>query len=50
MWMNSPEHRANMLARNWSEIGLSAVHVERAPGVYGGRPVTVVTTDFGARR
>ena len=24
MWMNSPEHRANMLSRTWREIGVSA--------------------------
>ena len=50
MWMNSPPHRANMLARGWREVGLSAVHVPSAPGVYGGREVTVVTADFGVRR
>jgi uncharacterized protein YkwD len=50
MWMNSPEHRANLLGRKWREIGLSAVHFDAAPGTYGGRPVTIVTADFGARR
>jgi uncharacterized protein YkwD len=49
MWMNSPEHRANLLSRAWREIGLSAVHFDSAPGAYGGRPVTIVTADFGAR-
>jgi uncharacterized protein YkwD len=49
MWMNSPEHRANLLSRAWREIGLAAVHVDSAPGVYSGRPVTIVTADFGAR-
>jgi uncharacterized protein YkwD len=49
MWMNSPEHRANLLSRSWREIGLSAVHFDSAPGSYGGRPVTIVTADFGAR-
>jgi uncharacterized protein YkwD len=50
MWWNSPEHRKNMLTARWREIGLSAVHVPTAPGTYGGREVTIVTTDFGVRR
>jgi len=50
MWMNSPEHRANLLTARWREIGLSAVHVASAPGAYGGRAVTIVTADFGIRR
>ncbi len=50
MWWNSPEHRKNMLTARWREIGLSAVHVVTAPGTYGGREVTIVTTDFGVRR
>jgi uncharacterized protein YkwD len=49
MWWNSPEHRKNMLTARWREIGLSAVHVASAPGSYGGREVTIVTTDFGVR-
>jgi uncharacterized protein YkwD len=49
MWMNSPPHRENLLSRSWREIGLSAVHANSAPGVYGGRAVTVVTADFGVR-
>ena len=50
LWMHSPGHRANLLSREWREIGLSAVHADSAPGVYGGSPVTIVTTDFGVRR
>ena len=50
MWINSPEHRANLLTRRWREIGLSAVHSPSAPGTYSGRPVTIVTADFGVRR
>ncbi len=49
MWMTSAEHRANLLDRNWREIGLSAVHAASAPGVYGGDEVTIVTADFGLR-
>jgi uncharacterized protein YkwD len=48
-WMSSPEHRANILDASWREIGIAAVHVGRAGGVYRDRPVTIITTDFGAR-
>jgi uncharacterized protein YkwD len=50
LWMNSPEHRANILAARWREIGVSAVHVAAAPGDYHGLDVTIITTDFGVRR
>jgi uncharacterized protein YkwD len=50
LWMNSPEHRANILDPNWREIGVSAVHVAAAPGTYKGLEVTIITTDFGVRR
>jgi len=50
LWMNSPEHRANILNGRWREIGVSAVHLDAAPGTYKGLPVTIVTTDFGVRR
>lgn len=50
VWMASPEHRANILNPKWREVGVAAVHVNGAPGVYRGLPVTVITTDFGARR
>jgi uncharacterized protein YkwD len=49
LWLNSPEHRANLLSRSWREIGLGAVHSSSAPGVYNGDAVTVVTADFGVR-
>jgi uncharacterized protein YkwD len=48
-WMNSPPHRENILSRDWREIGIGAVNVASAPGAYGGRAVTIVTADFGAR-
>src|SRR3954451_20510876 len=48
MWMASPEHRANILDPDWRVIGVSAAHAAAAPGYFGGRAVTVVTTDFGA--
>jgi uncharacterized protein YkwD len=50
LWMHSPEHKANILAPRWREIGISAVHLTTAPGAYRGLSVTIVTTDFGARR
>jgi uncharacterized protein YkwD len=50
LWMNSPEHRANILTARWREIGISAVHYPAAPGTYKGLEVTIITTDFGTRR
>ena len=50
LWVNSPEHKANMLTAQWREIGVSAVHVTAAPGTFDGQDVTIVTTDFGVRR
>jgi uncharacterized protein YkwD len=50
LWLASPEHKANLLTSRWREIGVSAVHVVAAPGTFGGRDVTIVTTDFGVRR
>jgi uncharacterized protein YkwD len=49
LWMNSPEHRANILSPRWREIGVSAVHFAAAPGTYDGLAVTIITTDFGVR-
>ncbi len=50
MWLDSPAHRRTMLMAGWREVGLAAVHAAAALGVYGGRPVTIVTADFGVRR
>ena len=49
LWMKSPGHRRNILTARWREIGLSAVNVAAAPGVFGGNDVVIVTTDFGVR-
>jgi uncharacterized protein YkwD len=49
LWMHSPEHRANILAARWRQIGISAVHFASAGGTYKGLPVTIITTDFGVR-
>ena len=50
MWMGSAGHRKNILTARWREIGLGAVAVRSAPGVYGGRDVVIITTDFGTRQ
>ena len=47
--MGSTGHRKNILTARWREIGLSALQVRAAPGVYGGRDVVIITTDFGVR-
>src|SRR5437870_8718519 len=49
-WMASPPHRQNILTREYREVGVAAVHFATAPGAFGGRPVTIVTADFGVRR
>jgi uncharacterized protein YkwD len=49
LWMNSPEHKANLLDPSWREIGISARHSTTAPGTYDNQPVTIITTDFGVR-
>jgi uncharacterized protein YkwD len=49
-WLASPGHRANVLSRDWRDVGVGAVSLPTAPGVYRGSPVTIVTVDFGKRR
>ena len=49
IWMGSAEHRANILTPAYRQIGISALHVARAPGVYHDLEVTIITTDFGVR-
>ena len=49
LWMASPGHRKNILTARWREVGISALGVRSAPGVFGGRDVVIVTTDFGVR-
>ncbi len=49
-WLASPPHRAVILHGGFREVGIGVVQVASAPGVYGGRPVTVIVVDFGARR
>jgi uncharacterized protein YkwD len=50
MWIASPEHLRNLLTPQWRQLGVSAVRVLRAPGVYHGRRATIISTDFGVRR
>lgn len=49
LWMASPKHRQNILAPVWREIGIGAISVAAAPGVFGGSDVTIIATDFGSR-
>jgi uncharacterized protein YkwD len=49
-WIASPPHLKNLLSPQWRQIGVSAVTVADAPGVYHDRRVTIITTDFGVRR
>ena len=41
-WMNSPEHRANILSNNYTQIGMAT-----AQGMYEGEPATYVVELFG---
>jgi len=50
LWIASPEHLRNLLTAQWRQIGVSAVHVAGAPGVFHGLGVTIITNDFGVRR
>ncbi|MCC6223257.1 MAG: CAP domain-containing protein [Thermoleophilia bacterium] len=50
MWLASAPHHDELLSRRWRNVGVSAVRVASAPGVYGGRDVTIVVVDFGRRR
>ncbi len=49
LWLNSPEHRRNLLDPHWRQMGVAAVQVTGGGGVFGGQTVTVITNDFGAR-
>jgi uncharacterized protein YkwD len=49
VWMDSTYHRQNILRPLWREIGISAVSVQHAPGVFEDNTVVIVTTTFGVR-
>jgi len=46
-WLASPEHRRILLG-DWAEVGVGIAQATVAPGVFGGRTVTVVVADFGS--
>jgi uncharacterized protein YkwD len=50
LWIASPGHLRNLMTSKWRDLGVSAVSVSAAGGVFGGHQVTIVTTDFGVRR
>ena len=50
LWLASPEHRRILLAPGWRELGLGAVQVDNAGGVYGGQDVVIAAAEFGVRR
>lgn len=49
LWDGSAGHRRNMREGDWRQIGVAAVRVRSAPGVFRGFDVTIVVTDFGTR-
>ena len=48
LWLNSSGHRRLLLHRAFREVGVGIVH-RVAGGAFGGRMVTIVVADFGAR-
>jgi uncharacterized protein YkwD len=46
-WLASGSHRSTLLAGRFGRIGVAAVEVPGAPGVFGGRNVTIVVVDYG---
>jgi uncharacterized protein YkwD len=49
LWIASPPHLENLETARWRELGVSAVSVSPAGGVYRGQRVTIITTDFGVK-
>jgi uncharacterized protein YkwD len=43
-WLNSPEHRSNMLYPRWHDVGVAMV---KAPSLFGASNVTLWVMDFG---
>jgi uncharacterized protein YkwD len=48
-WLSSDHHRRDLQRPFWREAGVGIVHVDAAPGVFGGRDVTILVVDFGRR-
>jgi uncharacterized protein YkwD len=47
-WLRSPPHRRDLLG-TWKETGVAVLAARDAPGVFGGKDVTIVVADFGSR-
>ena len=43
-WLNSPEHRSNMLYPRWRDVGVAMM---KAPSLFGASNVTLWVMDFG---
>ena len=50
LWLESPAHRANVLKRDWTEVGVAAAVAASPGGFFGGRRTTLVTVAFAVRR
>ena len=48
-WLQSPEHRANVLYPRFSDLGVGAAFTPPHPVFYPGHSAVVLTTDFGRR-
>ena len=48
-WLTSPVHRSVLLSRQWAVMGVGVAQSTHGPGVFGGRAVLVITTDFAVR-
>lgn len=48
-WLASDDHRRELQRPSWRDAGVGIVQVEAAPGVFGGRDVTILVVDFGRR-
>jgi uncharacterized protein YkwD len=48
MWMNSPEHKANILTADFRDSGMGVVY-GAPPSLSSGQPGATYTQDFGAR-
>ena len=43
-WLNSPPHRANLLGRDWQDVGVGMVY---APSIFGASNVWIFVLQFG---
>lgn len=48
-WLDSPDHKANLLEPSFRELGLGVGHSPNGTGEFAGMPVWVFTLDLGAR-